>query len=224
MIFDVMESPHTAEPNASLKEATTPERNAYFWHVDNKCKEETMKSIAADHGIRTTTGRKWRRERKEYGTPSSYCMRKFKSHFQETKLGHPLKIPQKKLDIMYSPSSNPYHFQPLPIQMGRYNINVDVRTMERNLTKRKQNAQMYLAAYTKRVNPKNKVIQKSFGVENKHYRVIGYWDHVYFTDEAHYNLLECFQKLPVLQKEKHCENGENIAEFSTQNLCDGLGP
>jgi hypothetical protein len=62
-----MESPHTAESDASLKEATTPERNAYFWHVDNKCKEETMKSIAADHGIKTTTGRKWRRERKEHG-------------------------------------------------------------------------------------------------------------------------------------------------------------
>jgi hypothetical protein len=44
---------------------------------------------------------------------------------------------------------------------------------------------MYLAAFTKWVNAKNKVIQKSFGVENKYYRVIGYWNNIYFIDEAH---------------------------------------
>jgi hypothetical protein len=73
--------------------------------------------------------------------------------------------------------------------------------MERNLMKRKRNAQMYVAAYTKSIRAANKVIRKDFDAANKHHDIIGYWDHVFFTDEAHYNPLEPFQKPRVLRKE-----------------------
>lgn len=140
MIFGAMESPHTPEPDAMLKEATTPERSACFWHVDNRGLDETMKSIAEAHGIRTSTGKRWKKQRRDFGTPGTHRIRKFNAHFKKNKLGRPYKISKETLNVMCSPSRNPHQFLLLGIQMGKYEVNIHPRTMECNLKTRKHNA------------------------------------------------------------------------------------
>jgi hypothetical protein len=91
-IFTAMDSPHTPEQDEVLKEPGTDERNEYFWHLDHRRLDESMKAVSDAHCITSRTGRRWRREREEYGTPSKWRMRKYKAHFDNRKLSRPPRI------------------------------------------------------------------------------------------------------------------------------------
>jgi hypothetical protein len=86
------------------------------------------------------------------------------------------------------------------------------RTLATTLKHGKKNVKMYVTAYTKKLRKQNKGVHAEFGAEHKHLEVIGYWDHVCFTNEAQINPLERFQKPRILREEGTHEETENVVE------------
>lgn len=72
--------------------------------------------------------------------------------------------------------------------MDYFDIDAYERTLEQSLIKRKNGAQLYVAAYTKKISKRNKGIRKNYSYKNKDKEVIGHWDLMYFTDKAYVNL------------------------------------
>ncbi|KAF1957300.1 hypothetical protein CC80DRAFT_560471 [Byssothecium circinans] len=77
---------------------------------------------------------------------------------------------------------------------------------------------MYVARYTKKVSSTNKTKRVQYGKDHKDWPIYRGWDLVYFTDEAHVNPTERFQKPRVLRERGNTglgggrNNPANIAE------------
>ncbi|KAF2174692.1 hypothetical protein K469DRAFT_686002 [Zopfia rhizophila CBS 207.26] len=160
-----------------------------------------METIATRNGISERTGRNWMAERRQYGSPIAvHRMRKLKAEDRGHKLGRPLKIPQKTLDEMCK-STNPMRWKPLKIQRRYWEISTSVRTLQRSLKRRKKRAGMYVASRRKHIKKANKAERVIYGENNWEKPLFGYWDQVYFTDEAHYNVTGYYQVPRVLREE-----------------------
>ncbi|KAF2189034.1 hypothetical protein K469DRAFT_702738 [Zopfia rhizophila CBS 207.26] len=92
----------------------------------------------------------------------------------------------------------------------------NVRTLQRNLKTRKKRAGMYVASRRKIIRKKNKALHVNFGWDNKDKPLFGYFDRVYYTDEAHYNVTGFKQAPRVLREEGTREEPQNIAQQHDQ--------
>jgi hypothetical protein len=110
---DALRTPERSPPRV---EPDTVTRCEYFYHVDHLKDGETMKMIADEHGIEERTGRRWRKERRELGSPiAKRRVRKAKAEILGHTLGRIHSIPQSSLDALVSPSRNPKRRKPLYI-------------------------------------------------------------------------------------------------------------
>jgi hypothetical protein len=89
------------------------------------------------------------------------------------------------------------------------------RTLATTLKHGKKNVKMYVTAYTKKLRKQNKGIHAEFGAEHKHLEVIGYWDHVCFTDEAQINPLGRFQSLVFYGKKGLMRRQKTLSKKKT---------
>jgi hypothetical protein len=93
---------------------------------------------------------------------------------------------------MLDPEQNPVRKKPLYVQRDHFNIDNKIRLIRHNLVTRKNKAQLYICGYTKKTSNANKKLRVKYGDKNKDKPVLGFWDLVYFTDEAYYNPDESF--------------------------------
>jgi hypothetical protein len=211
-----MAPPHTPPQSRSKKVPNSATRTEYFWHFDHRRDDETMASVAQAHGITECTARRWRKERELLGaSPSKKRTRRFKAQKKGQKLGRPYRVPQDILEELIK-DDNPVDEEPLAIQADYHNIPLSERSMRRNLSER-VDARMYIAAYSHQLRDANKALRVTYGHENEDKELIGYWDRVFFTDEAHYNPSERFQKPRKLRKAGNLNRMERLVAIKQRN-------
>lgn len=191
------ESPKTPLQSHSLKVPDTEERAHYFWHVDHPHDGEQLQDIAAQHGISLSTGQRWRKEREKYG--DAHRIRKRKAIEKNQKLGRPYTVTTERLQLLLSDDTNPVREEPLSIQARENDIPLRPRTLRYNLSTR-EDAHMFVAAYTREMLPANLEKRVEYGKEHLNKPLYGYWDTLFFTDEAHFNPLEDFQRPRILRR------------------------
>jgi hypothetical protein len=98
---------------------------------------------------------------------------------------------------------NPVRKKPLYLQRNNFKMKNKLRSREYNLTNPKNKAQTYVFGYTKKTSNANKKVHVKYGNENKDEPVLEFWNPVYFTDQAHYNLDKGFQRYRVLDLKMH---------------------
>ncbi|KAF1978128.1 hypothetical protein BU23DRAFT_550225 [Bimuria novae-zelandiae CBS 107.79] len=194
-----MESPRTPPHNRPQKVPDTASRSQYFWHYDNRRDDELVTALAGTHDIAPSTGYRWRRERALLGSPTANRrIRKVKAAARGQRLGRPFRVDKSVLTDMISPN-NPVAERPLHIQAQHYNIPLAERSLRYNLSNR-MDARMYLGAYTSEMRSQNYTARQRYGQEHKDKPLYGFWDTIFFTDEAHFNPLETFQRQRILRQ------------------------
>ncbi|KAF1965478.1 hypothetical protein BU23DRAFT_561027 [Bimuria novae-zelandiae CBS 107.79] len=127
-------------------------------------------------------------------------VRKRKSQEKHTKLGHPWRVDESTLRALMDDATNPVRDKPLGVQIRTNDIPLTKRALEHNLRTR-IHAGVYKQAYTK----------KEISLDNKYLRpIFGFWDAIYWTDEAHFNPEEDFQKPNILRYEGERLKTNNI--------------
>jgi hypothetical protein len=186
-----MKRPYTLEQEKIERIPDTTHRSKYFFHIDHKRDGETNNSIAIEHGIDPSTGRRWRQEVCELGNERR--VRKEKAEQNNQKLGRPFWVCQEKLQELLD-DPNIVRDKPLTVQAYVHDRPLKKRALEYNFSER-FDAHMYLQAYTQEVRNKRSKRQRiNYGEEHKDKPIFGFWDGIFFTDEAHYNPTVDFQK------------------------------
>ncbi|KAF2026781.1 hypothetical protein EK21DRAFT_92136 [Setomelanomma holmii] len=215
-IFAAIQRPCTPEQDKILKVPDTEERAHFFWHVDTRRKGETMADICASHGIGTATGYCWRRERAYFGDWRR--VRKQKAAEKGQKLGRPFRVSDEKLQSLLTDENNPVCNAPLEVQQQVNDISLCPRALRYNLSNRKD-AHVYKAAYTDELLPANKRLRQHYSDLYYNEELRGFWDAVYFTDEAHYNPTEDFQPPQILRQREVQGSGHHMTqEYYTSNV------
>lgn len=189
--------PKTPAQDLVLKEPETPERAAYFYHFDHRRNDEKIDDIAAQHRIHPSTGERWRKEREHFRDERR--VRKRKAEEEGHKLGRPWRVSNEKIKELLEDDTNPVREDPLRIQRQVNKVPLSTRALQYNLSNR-EDAHLFVAAYSDEIRPANKKIRVSYGEEHMHQPLFGFWDHVFFTDEAHFNLYEDFQRPRILRR------------------------
>jgi hypothetical protein len=184
-----MDSPRTPEQDNILLVPDTEERAHFFWHVDTRRPDETMASICAAHGIGTATGYRWRQERAQFG--DGRRVRKRKAAQKGHKLGRPWRCSNEQLEQLLNDNDNAVRDAPLAVQQSENDIPLCPRALRYNLSNR-MDAHVYTAAYTDEISNRNKREREYYGSAHLEEPVKGFWDSVYFTDEAQFNPTEDF--------------------------------
>jgi hypothetical protein len=192
-----MGSPHTPEQDHRLLVPDTEERAHFFWHVDTRRPGETMAAICAAHGIGTATGYRWRQERAQFS--DGRRVRKRKAAAKHHKLGRPWRCPLGQIEQLCDDATNLVRDAPIEVQVRENNIPLADRSLRYNLAER-VDAQVYAAAYSDDISDANKRHRVHYGGAYEDEPVFGFWDTVYFTDEAHFNPTEDFQKPRILRR------------------------
>ncbi|KAF2189323.1 hypothetical protein K469DRAFT_701957, partial [Zopfia rhizophila CBS 207.26] len=76
----------------------------------------------------------------------------------------------------------------------------NVRTLQRNLKIRKKRAGMYVTSRRKIIQKKNKALRVNFRWDNKDKPLFGYFNRVYYTDEAYYNAIHMYSYANYYEK------------------------
>lgn len=190
-----MERPCTPKQDTILIVPDTEERLYYFWHFDHCHPDETMRKVADAHGISERTGLRWRQERDRWG--DGRRTRKRKAEDLGHKLGRPFRVPDSQLQALLEDDTNPVQDAPLSVQQRENEIPLAPRSLWYNLSNR-EDAHMYISAYLGEISTPNKRQCVRYGEEHEKEDLHGFWDTLFFTDEAHFNPEQDFQKPRIL--------------------------
>jgi hypothetical protein len=94
---------------------------------------------------------------------------------------------------------NPVRDAPLEVQQRENAIPLCPRALRYNLSER-EDAHVYVAAYSDEISASNKRERVHYGDIHKDETGRDFWDTVYFTDEAHFNPNEDFQQPRILRR------------------------
>ena len=132
------------------------------------------------------------------------------------KPGPASKVTKSMCKKLVDPKHNPVRFAQLEAQIQYYNLPVGRRQLTRKLKEYTNGGQIYKCAFVKKeISAKNKGERQAYGIKHKSKPLIGFWDHIFFTDEAHVDPLSLFQE-GVLRELRHRYNDENIVQRPPQ--------
>jgi hypothetical protein len=113
---------------------------------------------------------------------------------------------------LVNPATNPVRKQRYEAQIAFYNLPVKKRQLQAKLKEHTKGGQQYKCAFVKKVmSSKNEEERETYSREHKDKPLIGFWDHVFFTDEVHIDPTSLIQE-EVLQEQGHCYDDENIQQ------------
>jgi hypothetical protein len=201
---------YQSTPKRSEKrhEASTRTRTRFFDALDCSGGRKLQACIYKEYAGSRGTGARWEAERRLLGSPAYYRTRP-----QSKKpLG---KIPTANKAVykmLVDPVCNPKQTQSLSTQLAFHDIDVKPRALQKALKKYTKNRRKYKQAYIgKEISKANKILRKEHGEEYKDKPIIGFWDSIFFTDEAHIDP-SALQAGWILQEEGYRYDTENIQE------------
>ena len=92
-----------------------------------------------------------------------------------------------------------------------------MRSLQSNLKTRTKKAGRYVANRKKVISSENKAKRVQYAQYCSHKPQFGFWDCVYFTDEAHYNATNFYQAPRVLREQGTRQDPENTVEINPQS-------
>ena len=96
--------------------------------------------------------------------------------------------------------------------MEYHNLHVQPRTLQRRLRQTTNNAQRYKQAYIQKViSKKNRALRVQYGQEHQDKTIDGFWQFVFFSDEAHIDPSSTAQSY-ILREQGTRYDTENIQE------------
>ena len=189
------------------KDATTTRKCRYFDAIDQNPEKKSRREIAADVGITEGTGRNWEKQRKTLG---SLARRSTKKRGQ--KPGPASKVTKSMCKKLVDPKHNPVRFARLEAQIQYHNLPVGRRQLTRKLKEHTNGGQIYKCAFVKKeISAKNEGERQVYGIKHESKPLIGFWDHIFFTDEAHVDPSSLFQE-GVLRELGHRYDDENVVQ------------
>ncbi|KAG9247945.1 hypothetical protein BJ878DRAFT_111485 [Calycina marina] len=154
------------------------------------------------------TCNRWIKQRDQYGSPA-YRKRCRESKILGRKLWHP---PEFWKAFVSRSNNNGEREQELEVQMAGEGVQVGKRRARYHITKHTEGARIYATAHTaKKISRKNRDDRVSYGNEHKGKPIDGWWNTIYFTDEAHYDPLQ--QRRPGILRDVGTRyDAENIVQ------------
>jgi hypothetical protein len=108
-----------------------------------------------------------------------------KSNFQ-SHIGRRSNITKSMCTMLVDPSRNPVRRQPYDAQIAYPNIPCKKRQLQAKLKEHTKKGQRYKCAFVKKVvSGKNEREGEAYDPKDTDKPLIGFWDHIFFTDEAH---------------------------------------
>ena len=185
-------------------EATSRIKAKFFLLLDTKEPHKSRRQLFKDIGIANTTANRWIAERTRHCSPA---VRRIGKH----RRGPPEIIPNDILDMLLDHGRNPVRRLPLPMQMAYHNIDCHLRTLQRALWIRKNNARMYRCAVVSDLSESQCNTRIEYGNLHKDKTVEDFWQYIYFTDECHIDPSQWAHE-QVLREEGTRLEPENLQE------------
>ncbi|KAF2818568.1 hypothetical protein CC86DRAFT_433402, partial [Ophiobolus disseminans] len=113
--------------------------------------------------------------------------------------GRPWRVPAERIKALLNDRENSVRDAPILVQQRENSIPLCPRALRYNLSNR-EDAHLYVAAYSDEISEANKRHRVSYSNTYKDRPIRGFWDTVYFTDEAHFNPTESFQQPRILRR------------------------
>ena len=168
------------EPLAN-REATTTRKTRYYNAIDYNPEGKSQRAIARELGISESAGRKWKKQRDSMAGLARRSVRG-----RSIKLGRPSKVTKSVCKTLMDPQRNSIRKARYEAQIKHYNIPIRRRQLQRKLKEHTKGGRMYKCAFIKKVpSAKNLHKREEYGNEHKDMPIFGFWDHIFFTDEAH---------------------------------------
>jgi len=128
---------------------------------------DTITKIDTEFNISSATGRRWRAEQTEYGTPiAQRRTRRFKAEQKGHKLRPAFRVDESILHETMNPIQNDHCHNSLSQQAEAYSLPLAGRSLQYNL-KTRVNAQMYAAPYTYEISKNNKTQRQKYSREHE---------------------------------------------------------
>lgn len=157
-------------------------------------------------GITTPTGRSWLKLREEIGSKAYRSQRKTSS-----RLGRPPKV--SALDLArLTDQKNPEHELHYVDQAKLLPRKPASSTLQKHTAA--INARRYEKPFVSNVSEKNKPLRVQYGQEYEKETIRGFWEWIWFTDEAHYLSLKLQNKAEYELRIPGQERGHNVATES----------
>ena len=183
-------------------------KTRFYSAIDAKDPEQSLRSFYDEFGIDSHTARRWLHQRIALGSPAYRRTRKLSQ-----RLGAPEKHHKSTYKMLPDPLQNSVRSMPLEAQIAHHNLDIHIRTVQRNLKKHTNNAQKYRKAYVKKeisMPIRRKRVQ--FGKEYEHKTIDSFWQFVHFSDESRVDSSE--QSIGTILREAGTRyNAENIEEI-----------
>lgn len=195
------DAPRTPEHSTHKIDYGTPTKSAALWAANHRPDGKTLDDVATEHGISYRTLQRWLAQERRYGSKlAQRRTRRPLAELNQNKLGRPWTVDEQILHAMADPDENSDTEAPLTDQAKKYSIReLSERTLQRNFGQR-LDAHMYKAPYTMEISEGSMAKRAQFGLENQDLPILGLWDRVFFTDEAHFNPWEDFQPQRQLRR------------------------
>jgi hypothetical protein len=114
--------------------------------------------------------------------------------------------------MLVSPSQNPVRKQPYEAQIEYHNLPVKTRQLQRKLKEHTKGGAWYLCAFVEKIiSVKNKADRGKYGHDHVFKPLLGFFDHIVYTDEAHVDPTSQAQGR-VLREQGTRDDPENIEE------------
>lgn len=178
-------APKTPKKERGRQEWDTIKRTRFFDAFDSKSPQVSFNSLCQrpEISIPPATGRYWLKQREKRGSPTFRRTRKLSS-----RLGRAQKVSESDLDRLIDPN-DPIHQAPPSTQIEELNLHCTTRTLRSNLRNRR-NAGRYKQSPVAPLSDKNQQLRTQYGVDHCGKTITGWWQYLYFTDEAHFNSVD----------------------------------
>lgn len=196
-------------PTASkiVREATTTKKTRFFDAFDTRFQNESTRSICRDLHVSTPIARRWLRQRRKIGQNAYRRTRN-----SSLRLGRPLAITEKQLQMLISPSKNPVRNQAYEAQIAYYRIPLKKRALQKNLTTQANGSRRYKQAYiAKTISHRNRAKRVNFSKKYQGFSVYDFWQYIFFADELYIDPTSTIQG-HILRPQGTRYKPENIQE------------
>ena len=185
----------------------TVKKLRFFNAYDARGPTDSLRSIAREYAPSLSTAHRWLKERNQLGSPAHRRTRKL-----SVRLGRRPAVSKEQCETLVSPSKNPVRDQLYEAQIEYHNLHVHPRTLQRRLRQTTNNAQRYKQAYIEKViSKKNRGLRVQYGQEHQDKTIDGFWQFVFFSDEAHIDPSSTAQGY-ILREQGTRYDTENIQE------------
>jgi len=180
----------TLTPPSSPKrqEYDTTKRARFFDAWDAKEDIDGVGQICQklNFNLPPSTARYWLRQRDIQGSPAFRRTRK-----QSARLGRKPKVSAADLGRLTN-QQDPIHEEPYEVQAKTLDGQPAARTLQAHASR--AGAKRFKKRYTTEISKKNKLIRVEYGKEHEKKTITGFWQFVYFTDEAHFHSVKLQNK------------------------------